>query len=100
MTTIYCPSKEKIENLKVGDYALTPFGKLARVTEIYGRGIDSLGRTFVCYYTESGSVGSTISCSMTEGHVHRSCNLPFTSAQIDKIEREMNAAGEEIRIVD
>ncbi len=62
------PTREDIYNLTVGDLALNPFGRYARVTNIFAQKDDVHGKAFVCYYVEYGP-GSTISNSAKEGEV-------------------------------
>lgn len=92
-TPIYLiPSRSDIESLKVGDMAINPFGKMMEAVDIYARGVDAKGRAWVLYYTAHGDQNGRISGSMTEGELVRTVPLTFrhTSAELDRIEREMN----------
>lgn len=62
------PTREDVENLKVGDLAPDCFGKMRRVTEIFARREDINGKLFVCFYTEFGE-RSTMSGSMKEDEI-------------------------------
>lgn len=62
------PTREDVQNLKVGDMALNPFGRYAEVKNIFAQKDDINGKAFVCYYTDYGP-GSTISNSAKEGEV-------------------------------
>jgi len=60
------PTKEEIEALQVGDLAPTCFGTMERITEIFGRGQDLEGLTYVCYFHQWGAT-STMSMSLKAG---------------------------------
>jgi len=64
--TILVQTRNQVESLKEGNDALDCFGKMQRVTSIFGRGHDTQGKAYVCYYTEHGA-GGTISHRMKEG---------------------------------
>ncbi|MFA5071180.1 MAG: hypothetical protein WC511_02305 [Candidatus Pacearchaeota archaeon] len=83
---IFKPTAEQIQNLKVGDKALNPYGVWEDIIEIYGRGQNVEGEWFVCFYT--GDNQSSISHSYTENKIVRTLPLTsrFTSAQIDQME--------------
>jgi len=62
------PNRQDLEALKLGDYALNPFGSFAKIVEISFRGTDINGKYYVGYYTEFGKNGS-ISNSIKEGEI-------------------------------
>lgn len=59
-------TRSMVERLSVGDTIPNCFGRLRRVTEIYGRGVSNKGRAFVRFYQEFGP-SSTMSGSLVEG---------------------------------
>lgn len=84
---IFKPTAEQIQNLKVGDKALNPYGEWDTVYEIYGRGQNVEGKWFVCFYT--GDNTSSISHSYQEGKIVRTlpvCNR-FSSAELIEMEK-------------
>jgi hypothetical protein len=88
------PTRAEVENLEAGDLALDCFGKYRRVTRVHGRGNDVKGRAYVCFYTEFTPGRSEMSGSYKEGELVRTVRLTrdHTSAELDRLEREMNAA--------
>ena len=84
------PTKEIINNLKVGDAALSCFGEWEEVSDIFGRGLDIEGGSWVCFYTRSHN-GLTVSHSYHESQLIRTVPLSglHTSAELDKIEHQM-----------
>lgn len=90
MEKIKLPTRAEIEALKVGDQAPDCFGRMAKVTDILYRGIDTKDRYFVGYYTKHGDNGK-ISMSMKEGCIARTVGFTvrYTSAQIDALERTL-----------
>ncbi len=86
------PTRAHVENLRVGDLAIDPFGRLRRVTCIAFRDTDINGRAYVGYYTELGNDGAAISNSMKEGELVRTLatSCAYTAAELDAIEREIN----------
>ena len=91
----YIPTRQDIENLQVGDSAITPFGNYKEVVEITCKKEDVNGKLFVCYYTRFGG-HSRISNSMKEKELVRTAETSknFTSAELDDIEQDMIAKGE------
>ena len=87
------PSRKYVESLKVGDLALNPYGRLAKVVKITYRGETvNIGRhkgrrTFVGVELENGEY-STITSSYKEGSLVRSLALTsqYDSAGCDSIE--------------
>ena len=71
------PTREDVQNLKVGDLAPNCFGQFSRVTEIYAQRDNIHGKAFVCFYTEFGSNGSTISGNLVEDEIVPT--IPLTS---------------------
>lgn len=64
----FIPTREYIDNLKIGDTAPNCFGKYGTVKEITYRGTDTHGKHYVGYYvTWNSSTGSLISESLKEG---------------------------------
>lgn len=88
---IFVPTRNDIINLKVGDMALSSFGKWEVVSKIFASGINSNGKAYVCFYTMSNS-GLNCSNSYTEGELVRTVALSylFTSHELDKIENDIN----------
>ena len=89
--SVYFPSRENIENLKVGDMAPDPFGKESRVTRIYSQGkLTKNNLAFVLYYVEFGP-HSEMSMDMVEDTIPRTVDLSakLKSAEIDKMEDEL-----------
>lgn len=88
----FIPTRNYIENLKVGDQALDCFGHMAKVVEISTRKNDVSGKLFVCYYTSDSDKGSSqTSMSMKEGELVRTVQLSclHKSVELDSIERRM-----------
>jgi hypothetical protein len=87
-TIIMIPTRTLCETLSVGDYALNPFGRMARVTEISYRGMDAGGKAYVGYYTANGPT-SAVSGSYKEGELVRTVatSTKMTSVGCDALER-------------
>lgn len=90
------PDRSDVENLKVGDLAPDCFGRMARVTKIFGNGTDINGKRFVCYMCamsdrDTIENGCGCSASMKDGKLIRTVALTgiFTSAECDNLEEEM-----------
>ena len=85
--------RAEIERMQVGDMAPNPFGKMAKITKIHGRGEDMYGLPYICFYTEYGE-NAAISHSLKAGELVRSLNVTdmFKSAELDMIEKEMQSA--------
>ena len=84
------PTREQVESLSVGDFALDCWGRLAEVTQVTYRDVDVNGRLFVGYYTRS-LAGGEVSQSIKEGRLVRTlavCCI-HTSAELDAIERRL-----------
>ncbi len=60
------PTRQDIDNLKIGDYAPNCFGSFGKVVSITYRGIDIHGKAFVGYYVEWHGEDSSISESLKE----------------------------------
>lgn len=97
-TFVMVPSKVDVEKLKVGDAALDAFGRYSRVVEVFARGIDVHGKAYVCFKTDFGP-GATMTASMKEDELVRHAGLRQSSAELDRIEREMVANGETVRVI-
>lgn len=85
---IHIPTKEDIDSVAIGRHELSPFGQWKKVTEIYARGKDEAGRSYVCFYVEMSETGS-ISQSMKEGELIRTlplCNK-LNSAECNELEK-------------
>ena len=83
----YLPKRDDIQNFSVGQWAVDCFGKLGIITDIFGRGNDTTGRAYICYYVQFGP-HSTISRSLKENELVRTvplCNK-FKSFELDAIE--------------
>lgn len=87
------PTRQEIEDLKVGDEALGISG-WGRVKEIFARDTDINGKKFVCTYLEYPS-GLVMSQSLKEGELIRTgaVTSKHTSAEVQEIEDNMNEAG-------
>ncbi len=85
---IYIPTRADVEAVTEGELAPDCFGNWMPVTKIFARGTDQKGRLYVCYYTQFGP-NSSISNSLTEGHINRTVPLTakFTGHEVDEIER-------------
>lgn len=87
------PSRKYVENLKVGDLAVNPYGGLSKVVKISYRGetVKTLrqegGKAFVGVELEHGE-NATITTSYKEGELVSTIPLSsqFTSAECDEIE--------------
>lgn len=88
------PTREEVYTLKVGDLALDCFGRYSRITRIYAMRDDVHGRAFACFYTEFTPGRSEVSGSYKEGELVRTVPLTcaHTSAELDRIERDLLAA--------
>lgn len=60
------PTRQDVETLQMGDFALDCFGKWSRVESIFHRGEDIHGKLFVCFRVDFGNDGSTITASAKE----------------------------------
>ena len=94
---IFMPTREQVQSLKVGDFALDCFGKMREVVEVYAQKDDIIGRAFVCYYTKTSETSST-SMSMKEDEIVRTADLcnKYKSAEIDAIERQMRVERKQV----
>jgi len=83
---LFKPPTRWVEALQVGDQALTCFGAVGVVEEIFGRGINRNGAAFVCCYVQHG--GSTISMGFVAGEVTRTvaASNAYTSAELDMMD--------------
>ena len=86
--TLYFPTREDVQGLKVGDYAPDCFGREAEVIEITYSGDDIHGRAYVGYYTAFGSNHGRISMSVKQDCIVSTVRVSdlFTSAEIDGIQ--------------
>ena len=86
------PTREMVENLKVGDLALDCFGSMSPVVEITRRCDDARGRAVVFFYTALGS--GRVSGHYKEGSLVRTVPLSrlYTSWDLDKLERELSGS--------
>jgi hypothetical protein len=81
------PTRAQIEALQVGDIGLDCFGHIARVKEIFARGIcEKDGRSFVCTYLEFGDNRGSISHSFKEGEIVPTIPLISRFHRIDSID--------------
>lgn len=86
------PTREEIEQLKVGDDALDCFGKWSRVTDIICGGREDVkGKLFICFYTAMTHSGE-ISGTYKEGELVRTVSLSsyYNSNELRIIEERMN----------
>ena len=86
----FIPTREFIQNIKVGEVAPDFAGDLQEVVRIICRREDIEGKLFILYETVLGPT-STVSCSLKEGRLHRTVMLTtkYTSVQLDRMEREL-----------
>lgn len=89
----FIPTRNFVEDLKVGDLAPSTFGWKA-IKEIAYRGDDVNGKAYVGYYVSTGP-GSSISHSLKEGELDRSMAITsrHTSEELNTIERDLLASG-------
>ena len=85
------PTREEIQALKVGDFTIDCFGKVAEVTQITAQRDDINGRAFVCYYTRFGSNNGAMSMSRKQDTITRTVRVSnkHTSAEIDTLEASL-----------
>ena len=86
--SVYFPTREDVQGLKLGDLAPNAFGKLARVTSISLQCDDLNGKAFACYAVQWGEHW-TMTNSIKQDEIFRtvSLSLHFRSAEIDVAER-------------
>jgi hypothetical protein len=86
--SVYFPTREDVQGLKLGDLAPNAFGKLARVTSINVQCDDVNGKAFACYAVQWGEHW-TMANSIKQDEIFRtvSLSLHFRSAEIDVAER-------------
>ena len=82
------PTKEWIENLTVGDFALNCFGRLEKVAKITYRGTNIHGKRFVGYHLDHGH-NSTMSESSTEDSVQPTLALTKEYNRSDNVPANM-----------
>jgi hypothetical protein len=93
----FIPTEEEVANLKVGDLAPSSLGAdengLGKVIKITYRGVDINGKPFVGFSTEWHGPGSSVTNSMKVDELVRTLHYcrRYTSAELDRIERELNA---------
>jgi len=89
--TIDFPNREDIKNVQPGKMAIDCFGKVAKVVSVSCCKEDIHGNLFVCYYTQFGDAGSSISMSRKENHITRTVGLTrhYKSSELDDIEEKM-----------
>lgn len=89
----FVPTKEDVEELRVGDMALSVFG-WATVVEIFGRGTGVDGKAYSCFYVETRK-GLRVSSSYREGSLCRTMAVTrdHDSYDCDRIERDMREKG-------
>jgi hypothetical protein len=94
----FIPTAIDVSDLRVGDRALDCFGKWRTVAKIGARSIDVNGAAFVRFETEFGP-SSTMTGSYKVGELVRTTALSaaHTSAEVDAIERELNARAGSLR---
>lgn len=94
MTLAWIPTREEIQNIKVGSEVINCFGKPATVTEVYAQKDDIHGKAFVCFYSDDK--GFVVSGSMKEGELVSTVALSgkYTHWQMLDLQAEMQASGE------
>lgn len=100
--TMYVPTAADVAAVEIGSFAPGAFGRMEVVTDVTARGQDRKGAAFVCYRVAFGDNGATMSGSIKAGELDRNTasSRYFTSAQLDAIERDMNAKGERERVIE
>lgn len=95
---LFIPTLDDIAKIRVGELAPDCFGRMARIVDVACIKADIHGAMFACYSTAHGP-RSSISMSIKVGKLTRTVatSRAYTSAELDAIEREMNAAGERLR---
>ena len=68
------PTRQNIDDLKIGDQAPNCFGRYGIVKEITYHGIDIHGQAYVGYYVGFGDNG-TMSCSLKENEIPKQSKL-------------------------
>ena len=78
------PTKQDIDNLKIGDHAPNCFGYDGIVKSITYRGIDINGKSYIGYYVSWHSADSSISMSLKENEIVYTVKLSslFTSNEL------------------
>jgi hypothetical protein len=84
----FVPTAEWIASLQVGDLAPDHFGRLAEITRIYARDVDTNGTPFICLYVRL-SEDSQISADFKAGELVRTVQLcgRHTSHELRQIEK-------------
>ena len=86
------PTREEIDRLQVGDLVLNCFGEQRKITSIHARGNNFIdGKAYICFYSEFGNSGSTVSGSYAEDQMVRTVALSryYTSHELDIIEKNL-----------
>jgi len=100
MIEAFCPSRQFVSNLKVGDKAPDCFGKWREVTDIIDRFEDPSGRLVVNYYTDFGRSAMRLSGFLVENLLHRSIPLKarYSASQLDVMELIMQRNHMEVKV--
>ena len=98
---LWVPSAAEVNAVCVGSMLPNTFGNVSEVVEISYRGTDVKGRPYVGFYSRF-SENATMSDSIKAGELVRSVQTSryFKSAELDTIERSMNANSERVRFVE
>ena len=91
----YIPTDYDVACLQVGDMMLNAFGRPAKVTSIFAQNNDIHGKPYACFYTEFGEGGGNMSGSIKAGELVRHAGLRLTSAEVDKLQAQILADGDE-----
>lgn len=89
--SVTIPTKQDIDNLKIGDRAPTCFDYDGIVKEIIYRGIDINGKAYIGYYAEWSLTDSRISMSLKENELVipvKLCGM-FTANKLKQIESDL-----------
>lgn len=91
--TLAFPTREDVQNLRVGDLAPDCFGRSSVVTEIFAQRDDIRGNAFVCFYVKFGS--GLCSNSLKENELERTLRASnvATSNDLRELERVARQGG-------
>lgn len=68
------PTRQQVQDLKVGDLAIDCFGRVRPITQIYAQGDNIHGKAYVCTYVKFHE-GSEVSMSFQEDEIVRTLQV-------------------------